>query len=120
MSNPIDCSYRNCGNRNINPMVTIVWIKENWDNSSLLFLSNVEYNDQLKTQTNIQISPLLKLKEIIFWMSAFEIIVATPNIDKINPDIWNIFVFSIFMIDEKIIIVGGIAASIKTAFITWV
>ena len=24
MSNPIDCSYRNCGNRNINPMVTIV------------------------------------------------------------------------------------------------
>ena len=120
MSNPIDCSYRNCGNRNINPMVTIVWIKENWDNSSLLFLSNVEYNDQLNTQTSIHISPLLKLKEIIFWMSAFEIIVPTPNIDKSNPDNWNKLVFSIFIIDEKIIIIGGIAANIKTAFITCV
>ena len=84
------------------------------------FFSNVEYNDQLKTQTSIHTSPILKVKETIFWMSAFEIIVPTPNIDKINPDIWNIFVFSIFIIKEKIIIIGGMAASIKTAFMTCV
>ena len=41
-------------------------------------------------------------------------------IDKNNPDNWNIFVFSIFISDEKIIIIGGIAANIKTALITWV
>ena len=96
------------------------FIKENWDNLNLFFLSKVEYNDQLKTQTNIHISPLLKLKEIIFCISALEIIVPTPIIDKINPDNWNMLVFSIFIIDEKIIIMGGIAANIKTAFITWV
>ena len=28
-SNPIDCSYKNCGTKNINPTVTIIWIKEN-------------------------------------------------------------------------------------------
>ena len=53
-------------------------------------------------------------------MSAFEIIVPTPNIDKINPIFEKYLFFQFSLIDEKIIIIGGIAANIKTAFITCV
>ena len=102
------------------PTDTINWIKENWEILNLYFLSNVEYNDQVITQTNIHKSPLLKFKDVILCISPLDIIELIPNIDKTNPIIWKIFVLSIFINEDKIIVIAGIAARTKTALITWV
>ena len=51
---------------------------------------------------------------------AFVIIIMTPKNESITPIIWNIFVFSIFKIDEKNIIITGIVEIIKTPLITCV
>ena len=77
-----------------------------------IFLSKVEYNDQLNTQTSIHISPLLKLKEIIFCISACEIIVGLQILTETTRQLKYICFFD-FHSDEKIIIIGGIAAAVK-------
>ena len=45
-------------------------------------------------------SPLLKFRFLIMLMSVFVIIENTPIKESITPNIWNLFDFSIFKIDE--------------------
>ena len=62
---------KDCGIKKIIPTETINCIKVNCENLNLFFFSKVEYRDQVITQTNIHISPLLKSNEINFWKSPF-------------------------------------------------
>ena len=70
--------------------------------------------------TTIHISPLLKFKFNNIFKSALVIITTTPEREKITPNIWYTFVFSILNNQQKIIIITGMVEIIKTPLITWV
>ena len=113
-------SIKYAGNNNISPAVIIVCKKDTCDKSNFFFLNKAEYNAQENMATTIHKSPLLKLRLTNFSRSAFVTITITPNNEKITPSIWYKFVFSIFNIQQKKIIITGIVEIIKTPLITCV
>ncbi len=113
-------SIKYTGIKKIKPKEITTWSKLICDSSYFCLFNKVEYSAQENMATTIVISPLLKSKFFKISKFALVIIIITPKNESITPIIWNTFVFSIFKIDEKNIIITGIVDIIKTPLITWV
>ena len=97
-----------------------MWTSASKDTSKVLFLKYAEYIPQAIIAPIINKSPLLKSKESKILRSSLVIIAIIPKTEINNPDIWKIFVFSIFNKKQTKIIVTGIAVLKSDALITWV
>ena len=117
---PCAISKINSGKRKINPNEQIMWTRVSKEILKVLFFKYAEYIPQAIIAPIINKSPLLKFKVSKILRSSLVIIARIPNIEINNPDIWKIFVFSIFNKKQTKIIVTGIAVLKSDALITWV